>query len=88
VRRESLFDDVFSMAAQCAGRFSDGVHDSFGASIVAEVLEPIHREIGSLRIISEEYQRQSLIIDRVMDDARSIQIIDRVMDDAWSIQKK
>jgi hypothetical protein len=71
-----MFDDVFGMATRCAGTFLDGVHDAFGASIAAEVLEPILREINSLRIFNEEFQRQSFNIDRTLEDARIIQCKD------------
>lgn len=68
-----MFDDVFGMATLCAENFSDGVRDSFGASIVADVLDPILKEIDSLQIFNEEFQRQALNIDRILEDARMFQ---------------
>lgn len=68
-----MFDEVFRMATLCAENFRDGVHDSFGASIAAKVLDPLLKEIDSLRIFNEEFQRQSLNIDRILEDARIIQ---------------
>lgn len=68
-----MFDEVFGMAKLCAGNFRDGVRDSFGASITAEVLDPILKEIDSLRIFNEEFQRQAFNIDRTLEDARAIQ---------------
>jgi hypothetical protein len=71
-----MFDDVFGMATLCAGNFRDGVRDTFGASIVADVLDPIFKEIDSLRIFSDAFQQQSLNIDRTLADARTLQIKD------------
>lgn len=66
-----MFDEVFGMAALCAGNFREGVRDSFGASIVEDVLDPIIKEIDSLRIFNADFQQQSLFIDRVLADART-----------------
>ena len=68
-----MFDEVFGMATLCAGNFRDGVRDTFGASIVADVLDPILKEIDSLRIFSDDFQQQSLNIDRTLTDARTLQ---------------
>jgi hypothetical protein len=51
-RRKLMFDEVFGMAALCAGKFREGVRDTFGASIVADVLDPILKEVDSLRIFN------------------------------------
>ena len=72
-----MFDDVFGMATQCTGNFCDGVRDTFGASIVADVLDPILKEIDSLRIFNDTFQQQSLSIDRTLSEARMIQFMDR-----------
>ncbi|HCA6934124.1 TPA: hypothetical protein MXY77_006339, partial [Pseudomonas aeruginosa] len=45
-----MFDEAFGMAAMCAGKFREGVRDTFGASIVADVLDPILKEVDSLCI--------------------------------------
>lgn len=71
-----MFDEVFGMATLCAGNFRDGVRDTFGASIVADVLDPILKEIDSLRIFSDDFQQQSLNIDRTLTDARTLQFKD------------
>lgn len=68
-----MFDDVLGMATLCSENFRDGVRDSFGASIAADVLEPIIKEIDSLRIFNAEFQRQALSIDGTLADARAIQ---------------
>jgi hypothetical protein len=44
-----MFDDALGMATLCAEHFRDGVRDSFGASMIADVLDPILKEIDSLR---------------------------------------
>jgi hypothetical protein len=64
------------MATLCADNFRDGVRDSFGASIIADVLAPILKEIDSLRNFDEEFQRQVLNIDQVLEEARTIQFKD------------
>jgi len=71
-----MFDDVLQMAMRCAENFRDGVRDSFGASMSADVLDPILKEIASLRAFNEEFQRQALNIDQVLEEARSIQFKD------------
>ncbi len=71
-----MFDDVFRTAALCTENFRDGVRDSFGASVIADALEPILKEIDSLRDFSEEFQRQAFNIDRVLEEARTIKFKD------------
>jgi hypothetical protein len=68
-----MFDDVLGMATLCAASFRDGVRDAFGASIAADVLEPILKEIESLRTFNAEFQRQALGIETTLADARGIQ---------------
>lgn len=69
-----MFDDVLGLMTLCAENFRGGVRDSFGASIITDVLDPILKEIDSLRVFNEEFQRQALNIDRVLEDARTIQL--------------
>lgn len=69
-----MFDDVFGMAMRSTESFRFGVRDSFGATLIADVLDPILKEIDSLRILNEEFHQQSVNIDRVLDEARSIHI--------------
>lgn len=69
-----MFDDVFGMTEACAVTFRNGVNDAFGSSIVADVLDPIRYEIGQLRSYHEEFQRQSLNIDQVLQEARSFHL--------------
>lgn len=71
-----MFDDVFGMATLCSENFRDVARDSFGASMIADVLDPILKEIDSLRDFNEEFQRQALNIDRVLEEARTIQFKD------------
>ena len=71
-----MFDDVFRTAALCTENFRDGVRDSFSASIIADALDPILKEIHSLRDFSEESQRQALNIDRVLEEARTFHFKD------------
>jgi hypothetical protein len=71
-----MFDEVLGMAALCTENFRDGVRDSFGASIVADVLDPILKEIDSLRIFNAAFQQQSLSIDQTLADARTLQFKD------------
>ena len=66
-----MFDEVFGMAALCTENFREGVRDTFGASIVADVLDPILKEVDSLRIFNADFQQQSLSIDRTLADART-----------------
>ncbi len=65
-----MFDEVFGMAALCTVNFREGVRDTFGASMVGDVLDPILKEVDSLRIFDTAFQQQSLHIDRTLADAR------------------
>ena len=71
-----MFDEVFGMAVLCTENFREGVRDTFGASIVADVLDPILKEVDSLRIFNAAYQLQSLAIDRTLNDVRELQFKD------------
>ena len=71
-----MFDDVLRTTALCTENFRDGVRDSFGASMIADVLDPILKEIDSLRLFKEEFHRQALNIDRGLEEARAIQFKD------------
>ena len=71
-----VFDDVFGMMTLCTEDFRSGVRDSFGASIMTDVLEPILMEIDSLRAFNEEFQRHAFNIDQVLEEARAIQLKD------------
>jgi hypothetical protein len=68
-----VFDDVFGMMTLCTENFQGGVRDSFGASIITDVLDPILKEIDSLRVFNEEFQRQADNIVQVLEEARAIQ---------------
>lgn len=67
-----MFDEVFGIAMQSIGSFRFGVRDSFGSAMIADVLDPILKEIDSLRIFNEEFQNQLVNIDLVLEEARSI----------------
>jgi len=71
-----MFDDVFGAATLCTENFRGGVRDSFGASMIADTLDPILQEIDSLRYVNEEFQREMRNIDRVLEEARRIQFKD------------
>jgi hypothetical protein len=71
-----VFDDVFGMMSLCTENFRGGVRDSFGASIMTDVLEPILMEIDSLRAFNEEFKRQAFNIDQILEEARAIQLKD------------
>jgi hypothetical protein len=73
----NLFDEVFATTRRCADHFQDGVRDPFGASIVIDVLEPIIREVDSLRSASAEFQRNARQVDQLLVDARVIQPSDK-----------
>lgn len=68
-----MFDEVFGMATLCAENFREGVRDTFGASIDTDVLEPILKELNSLRIFNAAFQQQSQNIDRILADVRLLQ---------------
>lgn len=67
-----MFDDVFGMLERCTETFRGGVRDAFGASITADVLEPMRNQIGLLRSFHEDVQRHSLSVEQVLQEARSL----------------
>ena len=71
-----MFDDISRMMTTCVEHFRGEVHDSFSASIITEVLDPILEEIDSLRVFNAEFHRQAFNIERVLEEARSLQIKD------------
>ena len=69
-----MFDDILRTAALGTENFRDGVRDSFGAAMIADVLDPILKEIDSLRHFNEEFRRQALNIDLGLEAARAIRL--------------
>lgn len=67
-----MFDDVLGMTDHCTETFRSGVRDAFGASIIADVLDPIRNQIGQLRFLHEDVQRHSLNVEQLLQDARSM----------------
>jgi len=67
-----MFDDAFGMAELCAETFRGSVRDAFGASIIADVLDPIRNQIGLLRSLHEDFERVSTNVERILQDARSL----------------
>lgn len=67
-----MFDDAFGMVELCAETFRGGVRDAFGASIIADVLDPIRNQIGLLRSLHEDFERVSTNVERILQDARSL----------------
>ena len=72
-----MFDDALGMAKRCTEDFRDGVRDSFGLSIVTDVLGPILQDIESLRELHEEFRRQATTIDRTLEETRAIRFPDQ-----------
>ena len=69
-----MFNEVFGMATSCIEGFQAEVCDAFGASIVDEVLDPILKEIDSLRIFNADFHDQLLSIDNILTEARCLHI--------------
>lgn len=67
-----MFDDVFSVAAVSTDNFREGVRDSFSSSIIAEALEPILKEIDSLRHNHESFKQQAIQIEALLEQSRCI----------------
>lgn len=75
-----MFNDVFGMMGQCSETFRNSVNDAFGSSIVSDILEPIQNEINMLRSFHEEFQRQSLDLEQVLQELRSFNLNDNGKD--------
>jgi len=72
-----MFDDVLGLAMRCVEDFRGGVRDSFGQSIVEDVLAPVLSEIESLRRFNEEFRQQAFTIDRILEETRAIHLQDQ-----------
>jgi hypothetical protein len=66
-----MFDDVLGMATSCVDNFRSCAHDAFCTSIVDDVLSPILNEIVLLRSLSEEFHRESLEVEKFLQEAHS-----------------
>lgn len=73
-----MFDNALGLTMLCAANFRQGVRDSFGASLLADVLDPMLKDIDSLRIFNEDFQRHALQIDRLLETAQAMQLNDHV----------
>jgi len=73
-----MFDGVFGMLERCTEMFGAGVRDAFGASISADVLEPLRNEIGVLRSLHEDMERHFMNVEQVLQEARSLTIAEGV----------
>ena len=71
-----MFNDVSGMMGQCSETFRNSVNDAFGSSIISDILDPIQNEISLLRSFHEEFQRQSLDLEQVLQDARAFNLND------------
>ncbi|GFE94710.1 hypothetical protein [Acetobacter persici] len=69
-----MFDEVFGTATMCSDNFCKEVRDAFGVSIVADVLDPILKEINSLCIFNADFQQQLYVIDQILNDVRAFQV--------------
>ena len=75
-----MFNDVSGMMGQCSETFRNSVNDAFGSSIISDILDPIQNEISLLRSFHEEFQRQSLNLEQVLQEARSFNLNDNGKD--------
>lgn len=71
-----VYNELYRLAALNTESFRDGVRDSFGASIIADALEPILNEINSLQCFNEEFQRQAINVDSIIEKVRTIKFKD------------
>ncbi len=67
-----MYDDIFNLASQYMGRFSDTVRDRFGQSIISDVFEPMLQDISSLRQMEEFFRARAAEIDRLSEELRYI----------------
>jgi len=69
-----MFDDVLGMSRYCTDEFCNSVRDEFGASIVADLLEPIQNDISSLCAFNEEFQQNATNVNQVLQEAQSLRM--------------
>jgi hypothetical protein len=67
-----MFEDDFGMATALSGDFKNSVRDSFGASLLDDVFDPVLHEIGALRSAEEDFQRQLSSISLMLEETRAI----------------
>lgn len=71
-RRDTMFDDLFSLTLQHKVKFSDTVRDQFGQSIISDVFEPMLEEISGLQQVADLYQTKAAELDKQTTELQSI----------------
>lgn len=66
------FTDTLSMVTIGRDRLTERVQDAFGASLVAEVFDPMIFQSSGLLALAEEAEETMQQIDEILDEARSI----------------
>ena len=67
-----MFDDLFNSTFHYMEKFSDTVKDPFGESILADVFEPMLREISDLQKMEEFVHTRSIEITQLTEELRTI----------------
>ena len=68
-----MFSALQHFIAAAQAQFADNVRDQFGLSILTEVYEPYRTEVAALEQMADEMDQTLGEIDRLLDEARSIQ---------------
>jgi hypothetical protein len=66
------FHEIAAVVVSEGNRMQEMVQDQFGASIVAEVFEPLTVEAQSLASVSEEVETSFLAVDQIVEEARAL----------------
>ena len=66
-----MFDDIFNATCRQMDLFGEMARDEFGRSIVADVFEPLLREIDGLRQMNEWSRQRVAEMDRFREELES-----------------
>jgi len=67
-----VFEELLALAERSMANFSSSVRDSFGASIISEVYEPMLGELKCLLEMEETLMAGMAEIDRRLEEIKAI----------------
>ena len=67
-----MFDDIFAGLSNLQNSFSESVQDTFGMSIMSDILEPIRNETYSLVLMHEGLERSLANFECLREDIKTM----------------
>jgi hypothetical protein len=67
-----MFDDIFAELSNLQNNFSESVQDTFGISVVNDIIEPIRHETNALVLMHEELEHSLANLESMREAIRVI----------------